>query len=254
MTDLTAEALGNVVAPLMEQLQQHVGGASTPLTDQLAGARETLGADRPREEMDAVYEAQRQLSALSFDDAIKVGDRAPVFELPDAHGRPFRLAERLLDGPVVLSFYRGAWCPFCNLELRALEARRGELEALGASLVAVSPQDPDFSELSASMNDLHFGVLSDAGNAVARRFGIVIEIPEAIRHHQAEQGLDVADVNLDGKREVPTPATYVIDQEGIVRYAYLNGEYRYRADPGEVVEAVRALVASANTGSTPVVR
>ena len=64
-------------------------------------------------------EAQGQLSALSFDDAIKVGDRAPVFELPDAHGRPIRLAERLLDGPVVLSFYRGAWCPFCNLQLRA---------------------------------------------------------------------------------------------------------------------------------------
>ncbi len=251
MTDLTAKALGDVLAPLMERLQERAGGASTPLADQLAGARETLGADRPREEMDAVHAARGQLGALSFDDAVKVGDRAPLFELPDAHGRPVRLADRLLDGPVVLSFYRGAWCPFCNLELRALENRREELEALGASLVAVSPQAPDFSQLSESLNDLHFSVLSDAGNTVARQFGIVTETPEAIRHHQAEQGLDVADVNADGTRELPTPATYVIDQEGIVRYAYLNREYRYRADPDEVVEAVRAVVTSPNTSRVP---
>ncbi len=248
--DPAAEALGEALTPIMEGLQQRVGRASTPLTDQLAVARDTLGSDRPAEEMSAVHEAQRRLSALSFDDAIKVGDHAPDFELTDAEGRPFRLADRLLDGAVVLSFYRGAWCPFCNLELRALEARREELEALGASLVAVSPQAPNFSELSASLNDLHFSVLSDAGNAVARLFGIVIEIPEAIRRHQAELGLDVAYINADGKREVPTPATYVIDQEGIVRYAYLNGEYRYRADPDEVVEVVRAVGASPKAPST----
>ncbi|MGD0880764.1 MAG: peroxiredoxin-like family protein [Acidimicrobiales bacterium] len=235
-----------MLGPMMERLDQRAGGKSKPLTDQLAVARETLGADRPRQEMEAVHEAQRQLGALSFDDAIQVGDHAPLFELPDAHGASFRLADALLDGPVVLSFYRGAWCPFCNLELRALEARREELEALGASLVAVSPQAPAFSELSASLNELHFSVLSDAGNAVARLFGIVIEIPEAIRRHQAELGLDVAEINADGKREVPTPATYVIDQEGIVRYAYLNGEYRYRADPDDVVETVRAVVANAD--------
>jgi peroxiredoxin len=246
VTDPAAKALGDAVEPIMERLQQRAGGASTPLGDQLAAARETLGSDRPREEMDAVHEARTQLSALSFDDAIKVGDRAPDFELPDAHGGLFRLADRLIQGPVVLSFYRGAWCPFCNLELRALEGRREELEALGASLVAVSPQAPDFSELSVSLNDLHFSVLSDAGNTVARQFGIVTETPEAIRRHQAELGLDVASVNADGTRELPTPATYVIGQEGIVRYAYLNRDYRYRTDPDEVVEAVRAVATSPN--------
>jgi peroxiredoxin len=100
------------------------------------------------------------------------GDAATDFELPDARGKTVRLSDRLADGPVVISFYRGGWCPYCNLELHALQEHLPQFEQLGASLVAISPQVPDESLNTAEKNELTFSVLSDVGNAVARQYGL----------------------------------------------------------------------------------
>lgn len=197
----------------------------------------------PPEKLKIMDGATEQLiaSGLKFS-ALKQSDRVEDFILPDAHGRPVRLQALLEGGPVVISFYRGGWCPYCNIELRGLQRVLSEVEALGASLVAISPQLPDNSLSTEEKNRLTFPVLSDVGNRVARRFGIVFRLPdELLETYQAfHHGL--FDINGEaGASELPIPATYVLDRAGIIRLAYVEEDYTKRLDPQTVIEALRSL-------------
>lgn len=175
------------------------------------------------------------------DEALKVGDRAPMFELPDAFGNVIRLADLLKDGPVILSFYRGQWCPYCNIELRALQRALTDVQATGSTLVAVSPNVPDISRELIEKLGLAFPVLTDHDNLVAKEFRIAFEmIPEHVELYES-RGRDIRLFNGTQARELPTPATYVVDTDGVIRYAYINVDYRTRAEPSEVVAAAAAL-------------
>jgi peroxiredoxin len=172
--------------------------------------------------------------------ALKVGDVAPDFTLPNAVGETVSLAELLTSGPVIISFYRGGWCPYCNLELRALQARLGDVRAAGGELVAISPEHPDSSLDTAEKNALEFPVLSDVGNEVARTFRLVHQINPEWVSYQLSIGIDVAARNASDVAEVPLPATYVVGQDGIITYALVDADYTKRAEPDDVLRALSA--------------
>lgn len=188
-------------------------------------------------------EVKQQLTAAAADlakaeitdNALKQGDQVPDFTLPNATGQRVPLKALLSSGFVVISFYRGGWCPYCNLELQALQRSLPEIQVRGAQLVAISPQTPDNSLSSKEKHSLGFEVLSDVGNQVARKFGLVFTLPENLRPVYQSLGMDIPAHNGDDSFELPVPATYVINPQGIVVHAFVNIDYRKRQDPDEIV-------------------
>lgn len=176
---------------------------------------------------------------------LAVGATAPDFALPDATGKTVRLSELLAKGPVVINFYRGEWCPYCNLELRAFQLLQSEFEAAGAQIVAISPELPDHSLSVTEKHELAYPVLSDVGNKVSREFGLVFALAEALRPIYLSFGLDIPTSNGDDSYTLPLPATYVIDTQGVVRYAFANADYTKRAEPSDALAAVKALAVAA---------
>jgi peroxiredoxin len=189
---------------------------------------------------DRFAEHQARLAGMSLPEALGVGDRAPDFELRNALGDEVRLSELLARGPVVLTFYRGAWCPFCNAQLRGLQGALPEIEALGASLVAVSPQLPDGSLQLIDEHALTFEVLSDVRSKVASDYGLVITLTPADVALFLEVGNDLAQVNGDDAWVLPAPATFVIAGDGTIRYARIDADFTARGEPADVVGALRA--------------
>src|SRR5262249_48210411 len=173
--------------------------------------------------------------------SVRAGQPAPRFTLPDATGTPVALDGLLARGPVVLTFYRGTWCPYCNLQLRAYQEILGDIVARGAQLVAVSPQTPDQALSLVENEQLEFVVLSDAGNRVADQYGLTYTVDDAVKAAQAEVGIDLAAYNGDATYRLPATGTYVIARDGIVRYARVNGDFRDRAEPAEILQALGGL-------------
>lgn len=181
-------------------------------------------------------ERGKQQDALSG--ALKTGDIAPNFELPDATGKLISLKSLLKTGPVVLVWYRGAWCPYCNIELRYYQKLLPEFAAFNTTLVAISPQQPDFSLSVQEKNDLEYPVLSDVDNVVGKEFGIVFPTGKIQGFlHNASKGLDKHNGNKD--RELPLPVTYLIQPNGKISYHYIDLDYRNRAEPEEVLQVLR---------------
>jgi peroxiredoxin len=173
--------------------------------------------------------------------ALKTGDYVPDFTLPNPSGRPVSLAGLLRGGPAVVTFYRGGWCPYCNLQLRAYQQVLGEITALGAKLVAISPQLPDDSMSTAEMNRLSFDVLSDIGNRVARSFGLVYSLPQELRAALASNNKALPGINGDNSWELPLPATYVIAPDRRITLAEIELDYRESLEPDAIITALRAL-------------
>lgn len=171
--------------------------------------------------------------------ALQVGAAVPEhLTLPDALNQPVRLSSLWQRGPLVLIFYRGGWCPYCNLELRAWQQHLLELAGLGAQLVAVSPQTPDNSLSTAQKNELAFPVLSDSALHAAQAFGVAFEMPPELIELYSRVGNDLPVINGNGRWVLPVPATYVIGHDGRVAYAHIEADYRERAEPAEVLAAV----------------
>jgi peroxiredoxin len=185
----------------------------------------------------------RVRSSGALDHALKVNDSAPDFSLPDAFGHEISLKTLLAKGPVVISFYRGEWCPFCNLELRALQEVLPKMQELGATLLAISPEKPEGGVAATENNKLTFPVLSDFNNEVARQFGIVFQIGDELQDLSKNVFKnDLALRNGENSYELPVPATFVIDADGIVRFAHVEVDYMTgRAEPEEVVAALDAI-------------
>jgi len=161
--------------------------------------------------------------------------------LPNVKGESVKLHSLLEKGPVVLNFYRGRWCPYCNLELNAYKNRLQDIEGLGASLVAISPQTPDNSLSTAEKNDLKFEVLSDVGNNAASKFGLVFKLDSSLHEIYTNFGLALPKFNGDDSWEIPMAGTYVIDKDGTVQYAFADADYRKRAEPDEVIAKLEEL-------------
>lgn len=175
-----------------------------------------------------------------------LGTIAPSFELPNASGKAINLSKILKNHKaVVLSWYRGGWCPYCNLSLRALTQANDEIESLGAKLICISPEIPDESLSTMEKNNLKFEVLSDEGLLVSEKYGIVFELGE-IAELYASFGINMDEKNgNDGKRKprLPVPATFVLDKEGKIVYSFVDPDYTKRAEPSDIIKAIKSVVA-----------
>jgi peroxiredoxin len=191
----------------------------------------------------ALYEAKIEELRADFaqERAVNVGDTAPNFTLPDVTGKSIVLSDLLRTGPVVLTFYRGGWCPYCNIQLRAYQGVLPQMRDLGARLVAISPQLPDYSFDTANKNELTFDVLSDVGNAVARSYGLVYSLPEEIRAALRSNNKALPSINGSVTWELPVPATYVVGRDGLVALAYVEVDYRKRLEPETLLTCLRSL-------------
>jgi peroxiredoxin len=176
--------------------------------------------------------------------AKKAGDAAPEFTLLDPDGKPVASRELLAKGPLVISFYRGVWCPYCNLELQALQAALPDINARGASLVAISPQTAANSRKSQRDNKLGFPILTDVKSEVAHAFGIRFALPDYLIEVYAGFGNDLTKVNDDPAWVLPMPARYVVGTDGVIAYSEVNPDYTQRPDPSELLPVLDRLAAS----------
>ncbi len=172
--------------------------------------------------------------------ALKAGDKAPAFTLKDPDGHDVSSAALLAQGPLVVSFYRGVWCPYCNMELQALQAALPEFQAAGANLVAISPQTAVNSRKSVRQNELDFPILSDTHNDVAAAFGLRFALPDYLVELYKGLKNDLPGFNGDPSWTLPMPARYVIGQDGTILYAEVNPDYTRRPEPGDMLPAIRS--------------
>jgi peroxiredoxin len=174
--------------------------------------------------------------------ALKAGDRAPEFTLPDADGKQVTSIELLKRGPLVVTFYRGVWCPYCNMDLQAIEASAADIRALGASLVAISQQSAANSRKSQTDNKLSYPILGDHGGELAQAFGIRFVLPDYLRDvYKNVFGVNLAAFNGEPSWTLPMPARYVIGRDGVIAYAEVNPDYTRRPDPSELLPTLRKL-------------
>src|SRR5437762_6536829 len=197
---------------------------------------EQINAQIPESIAGRVTSAIVEVEASGAAPGLAPGEQAPEFSLPDALERSVSLRERVSGGPVVLVFYRGEWCPYCNAYLRALQAALPEITARGASLLAVSPQSPDHSLSITEKAQLGFDVLSDVDQAVIRAYGLQFTVPADIDRVYIETWhTDLRQETADGTLQLAVPATFVLDEGGIVRAAQASHNYRTRMDPADIV-------------------
>lgn len=173
--------------------------------------------------------------------ALGIGAIAPPFSLPDAYGAQVDLSSLLSKGPVVLIFYRGGWCPFCNMHLRAFQLARPHVRALGAQVVLISPELGAHGQTLVERHALLFPVLSDSDNRVARQYGLVFRMPTELRAEYLADGVDLAEHNGDTSWELPMPATFVVSADGRICYAFVSADYTQRAEPEEVLGVLKRL-------------
>lgn len=213
---------------------------------ELATQTETFEANGPAGAAAFINAKIEELTAsFSFDGVPGMGDPVPEFTLPDAWGQPVSLLEHLAGGPVVLTFYRGAWCPYCNIQLAAYQRMLPEIVAAGGRLIAISPQKPDGSLTITEKHALTFDVLSDAGNTVARHFGLVYTLQPDFRAALASFGIDFNAINGDDSGELPITATFVIGRDGRVILTYAETDFRKRLNPKIIIEALESANSSA---------
>jgi peroxiredoxin len=194
----------------------------------------------PRAVIDTMHRATKELIASgAAERALKAGDRAPAFTLKDPDGNEVSSANLLKKGPLVVSFYRGVWCPYCNMELQALQAALPEYRKLGADLVAISPQTAPNSRKSMRENKLDYPILSDTHNDVAAAFGLRFDLPDYLVDLYKSLKNDLPSFNGDPSWTLPMPARYVIGRDGIIEYADVNPDYTRRPEPEELLPALR---------------
>jgi len=208
------------------------------LREQIEAFQAQLASRVSPEVLERTKARRAQLVASGIaDKSLKTGDTAPDFTLPDAYGKPVTLSGLLAHGPVVLTFYRGDWCPYCNLTLRAYQKILPEINMLHATLVAVSPQNPDNTLLTVEHKELTYPVLSDLGNRVARMYRLVWSIPEDQRSTSA----NLPQYNGDDAWELPMAGTFVIAPDGIIKLASVDADWTHRLEPQVIVETLRQL-------------
>lgn len=183
---------------------------------------------------------RRLIEAQSSANALKVGDAVPDFALPNAEGEVVRVSDLLARGPIVLSFYRGAWCPFCSAELEALHQAEGAIRAAGARLVTVTPEARGLPLKVKRERGFNFEILCDLDNGVALAFGLVFRIsPDLIRVFAAD-GTEFPLFYDNDSWFLPIPATYILGADGKIAHAYVNPDFRYRLDPNDIVAMLKA--------------
>ncbi|MFI5614130.1 peroxiredoxin-like family protein [Amycolatopsis sp. NPDC051903] len=216
--------------------------STTPIADQAAVLQANLAERVPPAVLAQFTEEVQQLATAGVPAGVaQPGARLPEGDLLDAHGEPTTLYAALAGKPAVVVFYRGAWCPYCNLALRTYQAELVEpLARRSATLVAISPQKPDGSLTMQQTHELTFTVLSDPGNKIAGRLGILTEPTDGAKASQAALGLDVAAANADDTAVIPMPTTVIVDTGGTIRWIDVHPDYVKRSEPAQILAAFDA--------------
>lgn len=202
------------------------------LEQQLEALTRDFAAQAPGDVVALMADAMQALAQTGIAGrALTVGDAMPHFALPDATGRTVDSRQLLASGPLIVSFYRGEWCPYCNLQLAALQRYLPDIAARGATLVAIAPTLPDDSMNMRQKHNLAFPVLSDVGNLVARQFGLVYALDARLRPVYAAFGVELPRLNGDESWELPLAATYVVGTDGVIAHGFISADYRRRLEP-----------------------
>lgn len=222
-----------------------VGAIIPSFASELLEFRNRYGKDMPK-----LDEEGQKLEDLALarvrerlpDPGLEVGTKAPDFTLPDAYGDPVTLSQELEKGPVILVFYRGAWCPICNTHLRVLQKSLDIFRRYNAHVLAITPQKPDMSRDQIEEKNLGFEVLSDLDYSVIKEYRLYFEVPEALKDVYVQTyGFDLEKYNGEGRYSLPIPGTLVIDSEGVVRASHANSDYSDRMEPKDIVDALEAI-------------
>jgi peroxiredoxin len=220
-----------------------------------------METNKNKGELDALLDVKRKESAGKFTEeksriyadgiksvadsavvekALNVGDKAPNFTLNNALNKPVSLYNELENGPVVLTWYRGGWCPYCNITLHYLQEKLPEFQKVGATLIALTPELPDNSLSTSEKNNLEFTVLSDVGNTIGKEYGVVYQLTNDVASIY-EAGFGLNEKNGDETNELPLAATYIIGKDKIIKYAFLEADYRNRAEPEDLLNFLKGI-------------
>ncbi len=200
------------------------------------------------EEMAIMQRAQTALAKRLPSPGLKVGDKAPDFSLPNVAGHPVQLSEELQNGPVILVFYRGAWCPFCNMHLHALQKAEAEFAKYHAQVIAVTPQSPDKSAEQVKKTDYPFEILSDVTSKVMKDYQLFYSVDAALLAVYKKHGLNLEQFNGKGRNVLPVPGTFVIDTQGIIRAMHADVDYKQRMEPAAIIAALQQIAANKSAG------
>ena len=225
----------------------HEGNETVTLQERLDAFKADFEANQaPAGAVEAFHRSTQELIDQRLaDGALKVGDTAPEFTLRDPVGNAVWSRELLISGPLVLTFYRGVWCPYCNLELRALEEVVDEIRSLGAALLAISPQSPANGRKSARTNNLSFPILSDRNGDLAEKFGLRWTLQPYLIEVFKKFQVELPVYNDDDKWALPMPARYVIRRDGLIAYAEVNPDYTRRPEPRDMLPVLEQLASAA---------
>ena len=194
----------------------------------------------PAEVLDTMARATTELKNTGIENrALHKGDTMPDFSLPNQHGEMRNFSDFLKQSTVVLNIYRGGWCPYCNFEMKALANALPDIEAAGARLIGMAPETPDHALETANRHDIGIEILSDTGNEVSEKLGLVFNLAEELRPIYLNAGLDIPAYNGDDSFKLPVPATYIIGSDGIIKTGFVNADYTQRMEPEEIVKALR---------------
>lgn len=192
-------------------------------------------------DMAVMEKAGRELASSMPEPGIKLGEKAPDFVLNNALGKPVRLKDKLKEGPVVLVFYRGAWCPFCNMHLHVLQQSLPEFKKYGAQLITITPQTPDKSVAQFKEKGYPFEVLSDLDNKVMKDYKLYFELPPDLVEVYKKHGLDIEAFNGKGRNVLPVPGSFVINTDGVVRAMHADTDYKKRMEPSAIIDALKEM-------------
>jgi peroxiredoxin len=222
----------------LEDSQQQTE-TGVPLSQRLQERRKLIEQYVPAETQALTRQTVEELHASRMaEHVLAPGTQMPAFELPDHDGKPISSAELLSRGRLVILFLRGRWCPFCVAQVEAMNEIAGQIRAAGGELVAISPQKVHQSSLMRDQHHLIFPLLSDAGNQVARQFGLVYRVPEAQQKIYSRTFVNLPFINGDSSWELPIPASFVVERDGRILWASSNPDYTERPEPGEILQAL----------------
>lgn len=211
--------------------------------ERLAGLKQRIEGSMPQEYLDIMHGATAELEDSGIQDKVlKTGDMSPAFSLPDENGQSVSSADLLTKGPLVITFYRGLWCPYCNADLANLKHIVPDVEAAGATMIAISPELPEYSAEIIRKQNLPYSILSDAGNETAAAFGLRFSLPDALKKlYRDTFGIDLEKFSGDPSWTLPMPARFLIDSEGVIRYAESSPDYTKRPDPDALIKVLETL-------------
>ena len=209
--------------------------------ERLAHLKQRIEGGMTQAYLDIMHGATAELAASGIEEKVlKVGSVMPAFSLPDENGQTVNSSELMAKGPLVITFYRGLWCPYCNADLANLKHIVPTVEKAGGTMVAISPELPEYSREIISKQRLPFSILSDAGNEIAAKFGLRFSLPEDLKVlYRDTFNIDLEKCSGDPSWTIPMPARFLVDSDGIIRYAESSADYTQRPDPDDLIEVLK---------------